>query len=315
MLIGDRFGSDRAGGTPDGRAAAVGSYGVCERITAEQARNFAYGIRLLPPTKRRAMSAIYAFARRIDDIADMPERRAADGGVAAPDGKLGRLAAARDALHRLGSPTDDPVLVALDDAARRFPLPLPAFDELIDGVEMDVRGVRYPDFAALTGYCRRVAGSIGRLSVGVYGAADPGEAERLADVLGLALQQTNILRDIGEDLAAGRLYLPADELAAYGIEVGADGELAPARRLAELVRFAARRAARSYDEGLTLLRLLDRRSAACTAAMAGIYRRLLDRIAADPGAVVRERVSLPTWEKAAVAITSLTDPRKLAGSS
>ncbi|SIR53162.1 presqualene diphosphate synthase HpnD [Micromonospora avicenniae] len=279
--------------------AVEAAYRHCEDITRSQAANFAYGIRLLPTAKRRALSAIYAIARRIDDIGD---------GDLPRDEKLFQLAETRAALRRL--PTDrggDPVLTALGHAATRMPIPLAAFDELIDGCVADVVGRRYDTFDGLVWYCRCVAGSIGRLSLGVFGVADPGPAARLADALGVALQLTNILRDLVEDRADGRIYLPAEDLRRFGctLELGGTGFTDPPERLTELVRFEAARAAQWYDDGLRLLPLLDRRSAACTAAMAGIYRRLLARIAADPLAVARTRVSLRGREKAWVAARAL----------
>ena len=175
----------------------------CERITREQARNFAWGIRLLPAPKRRALSAVYAMARRIDDIGD--------GDLPTAE-KLRLLAEARAAAAAPGDYPDDPVLVALDDAAARLPIPLDAFGELVDGCEMDVRGRTYETLDDLVDYCRCVAGSIGRLSLGrVRPAAvttGDGTAADLADTLGVALQLTNILRDIREDLGNGRVYLP-----------------------------------------------------------------------------------------------------------
>jgi len=275
------------------------AYRRCEDITRSRAANFAYGIRLLPPAKRRALSAIYATARRIDDIGD--------GGLP-PDEKLDRLAETRAALHRLPADGDgDPVLTALGHAAARMPIPLAAFDELIDGCAADVTGRRYATFDELVWYCRCVAGSIGRLSLGVFGTAEPARAAPLADALGVALQLTNILRDLVEDRADGRIYLPAEDLDRFGctLERRGAGFADPPGRLSELVRFEAARAARWYDTGLRLLPLLDRRSAACTAAMAGIYRRLLARIASDPLAVTRSRVSLPGREKAWVAARAL----------
>jgi phytoene synthase len=278
------------------------AYQRCEEITRTEAKNFAYGIRLLPPEKRLAMSALYAFARRVDDIGD---------GTAPAADKLQALEQTRSALAAVRDATapDDPVLLALGDAAGRFPIPLQAFGELIDGCEMDCRGTTYQSFDDLALYCRRVAGSIGRLSLGVFGLpagtdqAGRGEAERLADALGTALQLTNILRDIVEDRTTmGRVYLPADDLAAFGCRPDASG---PIPELGELVRFEAARAKGLYRDGLGLLCLLDHRSRACVAAMAGIYRRLLARIEEDPAAVLVRRVSLPTWEKAWVAARSL----------
>jgi phytoene synthase len=274
------------------------AYVRCEQITRTEARNFSYGIRLLPPDKRAALSAVYALARRIDDIGD---------GDLPPEEKLRRLADVRAALADPAA-QPDPVLVAVADAARRLPIPLPAFGELVDGVEMDVVGRRFADFDELVHYCRCVAGSIGRLCLGVFGARDLVAAAPLADTLGIALQQTNILRDIREDLGNGRVYLPQDELDRYGVTLRLDHDGALADddgALSAMVTFAARRAGGWYDDGLRLLPLLDRRSAACTAAMAGIYRRLSERIAAEPALVRDRRLSLSGWQKAAVAARSL----------
>jgi len=277
------------------------AYRQCERVTRERARNFYYGIRLLPPAKRSALCAVYALARRVDDIGD--------GQL--PDGeKLAQLAAVRAGLDTLGGDPsegddDDPVLVALSYATRHFPIPLAAFGELVDGVELDVRGTTYATFDELAHYCRCVAGSIGRLSLGVFGATDPPEAERLADSLGLAMQLTNILRDLREDAAAGRVYLPAEDLTRFGWDP-LSGNWAPDGHLTGLISFQAARAQRSFSEGLGLVPMLDRRSAACVMAMAGIYQRLLDRITRRPELVLRQRVSLHAWEKAEIAVRSLT---------
>ncbi len=278
------------------------AYQHCERVTKAQARNFSYGIRLLPADKRRALSAVYAFARRVDDIGD--------GSLAAAD-KLTALAAARVSVTGLGGPdaavARDPVLVALADAARRFEIPLSAFGELIDGCEADVRGTRYATFGELEHYCRCVAGSIGRLSLGVFGCADASVAAPLADALGVALQLTNILRDIREDFGNGRVYLPAEDLARFGAVLVA-GDAAGFRndgRLEDVVRFEADRARGWYATGLRLMPLLDRRSAASAGAMAGIYFRLLAHISASPAAALQRRLSLSTGEKAMVAARSL----------
>jgi squalene synthase HpnD len=275
------------------------AYAHCEHVTRTEARNFAYGIRLLAPSKRAALSAVYAFSRRIDDIGD--------GDAPEPD-KLSALARARADIDRIGTDTDDAVLVALGDAVRHHPIPLGAFGELIDGVEADVRGVHYDSIDDLVHYCRCVAGSIGRLSLGVFGGAEhPGAAER-ADALGVALQLTNILRDVREDLENHRVYLPAEDLDRYGVRLALDSHAlitGPRFPLVELMRFEADRARTWYARGLELLPMLDARSAACCAAMAGIYRRLLDRIAARPDLALDRRVSLPTREKVVVAIGSL----------
>ncbi|MGH3447283.1 MAG: phytoene/squalene synthase family protein, partial [Nocardioidaceae bacterium] len=154
------------------------SYDRCEQITKQEARNFSYGIRLLPVAKRRALSAIYAMARRIDDIGD--------GDQPAED-KQRRLKEVRESLADLGhQEATDPVLVALADTARRFPIPVAAFDELVDGCVADVTVHHYSTFEDLVGYCRCVAGSVGRLSVGVYDPPDLDRATPLADSLGVA---------------------------------------------------------------------------------------------------------------------------------
>jgi phytoene synthase len=274
------------------------AYAECERITWSQARNFAYGIRLLPPAKRRGLAVIYAFARRIDDIGD---------GTLPPEEKIAALEQARQAIATLTAASqDDPVLMALADVERNFPVPMPAFGELIDGCVADVRGTSYQTFDDLLYYCRCVAGSIGRLSLGIFGTGhDPAQAAELADSLGVALQLTNILRDIREDHQNGRIYLPAEDLAKFDCDPDRLGQ-STQPGFVRLVEFEAERARDWYATGWKLLSLLDRRSAACTGAMAGIYRRLLERIAAEPAAVLRGRMSLSGREKATVAVKALT---------
>jgi phytoene synthase len=254
---------------------------------------------LLPPAKRQALCALYALSRRIDDIGDDHERPVSD--------RTADLSRVRAALGSLDN-ASDPVLVAVADTARRHPVPLAAFDELIDGVFMDVTGRHYETFEDLVGYCRCVAGSVGRLCLGVFSDQPDQRAAGYADALGIALQQTNILRDIREDLYAGRVYLPQHDLDAYGVQLQLDeaGALSDKEGgLAELITGAAGRARDWYGRGLRLLPLLDRRSAACTGAMAGIYRRLLERIAADPSSVYDRRLSLSVWAKCAVAAGAL----------
>lgn len=295
--------------TPAPEAPAVAAaYRECEAITRREARNFSYGIRLLPSPKRRALSAVYALARRIDDIGDgdLPAER-----------KLELLGEVRDQVRAIKAGMyhrADPVAVAVADAARTYQVPVLVFEEIVEGCEADVRGTTYPTFDALLTYCRCVAGSVGRLSLGVFGVrrGDPAEAERLADTLGLALQVTNILRDVAEDRADGRVYLPKEDLDRFGctLELDARGRVAdPQERFAELVRFEAARAEERYAEGLRLLDRLDRRSAACVAAMAGIYHRLLHRIERDPVRVMSTRVRLSGGEKARVAVRALTGGR------
>ncbi len=306
-------------------AGLAQAYAACEAITRSEAANFYYGIRLLPRPRRRAMSAVYAFARRVDDIGD--------GELPAAE-KLRLLDAEAAALERLRAGElrtgGDPVVLALADAHERFALPADALAELIEGMRMDVRGVTYERFEELVVYCRRVAGTIGRISLAIFGLREDAgveseEAEAVADELGVALQLTNILRDIGEDAERGRVYLPREDLLRFGLVreedrrsaadmlaalagrsqgAGRGGERERRERrerLATLMRFEADRARQWFIRGMELAPLLDRRSAACVLAMAGIYRRLLERIAASPQQAISERVSLPVREKAWVA--------------
>jgi phytoene synthase len=325
-------------------APPVDAYRQCETITRKQAANFYYGIRLLPHDRRRAMCAVYAFARRVDDIGDGPLERAEK--LRRLDAEGLALASLSDSARALPSEGSDPVVVALADASERFSLPPAALGDLIEGVRMDVDGVTYERFEDLVLYCRRVAGAIGRVCLAIFGA--PGtagaaggrdsaagfDAEALADDLGVALQLTNILRDLREDARNGRVYLPAEDLRRFGlIDVGEEHLPDPAlaalarssapdrsardaggaaiegeqqaRQISALVRFEAERAQRWFDRGIELAPLLDRRSAACVLAMAGIYHKLLDRIEAHPERVMQGRMSLPPWEKAWVAAHSM----------
>lgn len=268
------------------------AYDECEAITRREAKNFAYGIRLLHPPERRALSAVYALARRIDDIGD---------GDAAPERKMEDLASVRKDLGTLQEVQGDLVLHAIADAKERYRLPMDAFGDLVAGCEMDVAGTTYPTIDDLVVYCRRVAGSIGRLSLAVFGAQDEPGAVGYADDLGVALQLTNILRDVREDGRRGRVYLPA----ADAEHVGSPSDLSDDDTLSALVAFECERAEAWFARGWKLLPVLDRRSQACVGAMAGIYLRLLRRITRDPGAVARGRVSVPASEKLWVALACL----------
>ena len=312
------------------------AYDRCEAITREQAANFYYGIRLLPRDRRRAMCGAYAFARRIDDIGDgeLPRERKRE--------LLDDAAIRLRELEAVGAaPGDDAVLVALADAHARFALPPGALGALIEGVRMDVDGVCFERFDELELYCRRVAGAIGRVCLAIFATragdrpagGEWARVEALADDLGVALQLTNILRDIREDADNGRVYLPGEDLRRFGV-LDAEGGAAGGRareeddmpraallrgtlngggasgdRLVALVRFEADRAERWFARGLALVPLLDRRSAACVSAMAGIYHRLLSRIEADPRRALHERVALSRREKAVVALRSVAGAR------
>jgi phytoene synthase len=307
--------------------AIADAYAHCEAVTRAEAANFFYGIRLLARERRRAICAVYAFARRVDDIGD--GELSCEQKMRLLDGEAAALAA----VERGAGPTSgaDPVMVALADAYRSFPLPHGALGELIEGVRMDVAGATYEQFEELVRYCRCVAGAIGRVCLAIFGlrdqtVVDRAMAERLADELGVAMQLTNILRDVREDAENGRVYLPAEDLRRFAVltgeerlsppevlaalaggggEDGGCGGHAAAQALPALVRFEADRAREWFERGIKLTALLDRRSAASVLAMAGIYRRLLERIAADPEEAVRTRISLPAREKAWVAVRGM----------
>jgi 15-cis-phytoene synthase len=269
----------------------AGAYRRCAEIARASGTSFYRGMRLLPRPRRDALFAVYAFARRVDDVAD---------GSLSVEAKRAALEQVRTDLADRDGRGDDAVLAALADACERFPIPLDAFEDLILGAEMDLDELDFPTFAELELYCRRVGGSIGRLSVGVFGASDMERALDLSDRLGVAFQLTNILRDVGEDRAQGRVYLPQEDLDRFGVDVAEPGP-----SFAELVHFEAARATDWYRAGGELLPLLDRPAASSVAAMAGAYRRLLRRIEREPDAVLTRRVSLPSWEKGWVAARSL----------
>ncbi len=297
------------------------AYRQCEALTRAAAGNFYYGIRLLPRDKRRAMCAVYAFARRVDDIAD---------GTLEREEKLRRLEVAAASLERLELDDPDPVLAALADASVRFRLPADALGDLIEGVRMDVLGSTYASFKDLEVYCRRVAGSIGRLCLAIFGARDWAgrPASELADDLGVALQLANIARDLREDAERGRVYLPARDLVRYHLhddgpldapalaaltreasvaepEMVAGFEGGDVGQLYALMRFQCLRSRDWFHRGMELVALLDRRSAACVLAMAGIYWRLLHHIEERPDRALARRARLRKREKAWVAARAL----------
>ena len=243
------------------------AYADVMRVTREQARNFAWGVMVLPRPKRQAVAALYAFARRVDDIAD--------SGLDAEERRR-RLEDCRASIETLpGSPNGDSVLVALADAMSRYPIPKSALLDLVAGGLMDVDKSRYANWQELHEYCRRVAGTVGLACTAVYSPRDPAAAEPLAERLGLALQQINIMRDVAEDWGLGRVYLPQDELAQFGVsEEDIEAQRAGPEWL-ELMSYQAARADRLLRAGLDLLALLDRRSALCVRTFAGVYRGLL----------------------------------------
>ena len=261
------------------------AYAEVGRITRREAKNFAYGIMVLPRPKRQAIAAIYAYARRVDDVADgelpLPEKRA----------KLEELRAMLE-----DEDPADPVFVALRDARERFGIPVAPLGALIDGGLQDTEQATYADFAELRGYCEKVAGAVGLACVPVYGSDDTEHAM----ALGIALQLINIIRDVDEDRQLGRVYLPQDELAAFEVD-----ELAPSPQFRELMAFETERARTYLAGGLRLLDSLDRHSALCVGTFAGLYRETLDRIEANGFDVFGEKTRLSTPRKLAVVARGL----------
>jgi phytoene synthase len=238
------------------------AYAEVQRVTRKRARNFAYGIMVLPREKRRAIAAIYAFARRVDDIAD------GDLPAAEKRAELVRLQVG------LQQPPSDAMLVALADARTRFPIPDAALHAFVDGGLQDLEQTRYSTFDELHGYCKKVAGAVGLACVAVYGSDD---VER-AETLGVALQLINIIRDVREDWELGRIYIPQDELTSFDVS---ENDIAAGRvtdRWRALMTFQAERARAYLQDGLGLLLTLDSRSALCVSTFAGLYRATLERI-------------------------------------
>ncbi len=269
------------------------AYQACREITRREARNFYYGFVLLPAQRREAIYAAYAFSRRCDDSVDGDEPL---------DEKLVALDRRREELARCYAgdpPADDPVLVALSDAVRRFAIPRTHLEHLLEGVEWDLQVARYPDFAALEEYCDRVAGAVGLVSLHVFGFTDVA-APRHARDLGVALQLVNIMRDVAEDAGRGRIYLPQDELRAHGVSEKEVLEGLSSERFQALMATQGARARRYFARGEQLLPLLDRRARMCVAILAGLYREILTSIESRDYDVFGERVALSTGRKLSV---------------
>jgi phytoene synthase len=270
------------------------AYEECQTIAKREARNFYYAFVTLPRPRRRAMYAAYAFSRLADDIAD---------GDADPRFKADRLIALRASLHTaLAGEPDGPIMTALADTARTYDIPESLFADVIDGVEMDLEPRRYATFDDLQEYCLKVASAVGLISIQVFGYNGE-KAKEYAMDLGLAMQLTNIMRDLREDAERGRVYLPQDELARFGYsEEDLKAGIINANFQA-LMRFQADRAKRYFDSGARLLPHLDPRSRGCAAGLHRLYSKLLDRMERRDFDVFSGRVSLPAWEKLRLTLT------------
>jgi 15-cis-phytoene synthase len=268
-------------------AALAEDYTRCADITRRASSNFYYAFMLLPLERRRALHAVYAFCRFVDDIAD-------DDTIARPAEMLARW---RDELQQVfaGTPTR-PVSRALADNVGRFNLPRRYFDEIIDGVEMDLTRRRYESFDELSLYCRRVASAVGLICIEIFGYRNP--ATRVyAEKLGLAFQLTNIIRDVREDAERGRIYLPLEDLRRFAVTEAELIEGAYSDRFRALMAFEALRASDFYREAAQALPTEDRPSMLSAEAMRLIYSALLERIVRSDYRVFDRRYRLSTPRK------------------
>jgi phytoene synthase len=260
------------------------AYAEVQRVTRREAKNFAYGIMVLPREKRRAIASIYAFARAVDDVAD---------GTLPPAEKRRLLEGLRASLD---APPTDAMSTALRDARERFGIPRDALSALVDGGLQDLEQETYASFDDLRGYCEKVAGAVGVACIAVYGSDDVEHAL----TLGIALQLINIMRDVAEDQELGRVYLPQDELERFGVT-----ELALTDEFRELMAFQAQRARAHLADGLQLLQTLDRRSALCVSTFAGLYSGQLERMEANGFDVFNASCRLSTRAKLGVVARGL----------
>ncbi len=295
---GDAGAPDRLAGsglrlpTPHSPLPIPHSFSVCRAITSAANSSFPLAFRLLSPAKRRAMNALYAYMRVTDDLADEP---------CEPEEKVRNLAAWRASLHAaLAGDFTHPVHPALVATVRRFGVPPQYLFDAIDGMETDTGPVRMQSFAELYPYCYRVASAVGLACVHVWGTRPGVEFEAPAEAAGIAFQLTNILRDLAEDFARDRVYLPADELARFGCPPERWSDPAHAEAFHELMRFQVARARDYYRRGAALLPMLSAEGRAIFHVMHGTYRGLLDEIERRDYDVFTRRVRVARWRKLAV---------------
>lgn len=281
------------------------AYLYCETLMRRRESNFSLGFTFLPEEKRRAIHVVYAFCRFVDDVSDEEEAEpgaAAKAGHAKADPRtlLGRWTQELDRVYKEGTATH-PISVALLDVLKRFKIPRDGFQDLVDGCVRDQEYKRYPDFKTLSGYCDLVATSIAKVSLPVYGfKKDPRILKHGRD-LSFAFQLTNILRDIAEDLERGRVYVPAEDFARFGLtpEVLAGGGCDPAKRDA-FFRFQGERCEAYFKSGWEVLEYLDADSRPCVKVMWAAYHRLLEKILADPALSLKSQTVLTPADKTAI---------------
>jgi squalene synthase HpnC/squalene synthase HpnD len=275
------------------------SYAACRNVARRAASNFYYAFYILPRSKRDALCALYAFMRLVDDVSDAPAIRG--NSSTSREARLAGLSRWRALLDQAvaGQWDAHPILPAFADTLRRFAIPSRYFHDLISGAEMDLTETRYSTFERLREYCYRVAGTVGLTCLHVFGSDHP-RAPELSERLGIAFQLTNILRDVREDFALGRVYLPEDELARFGCVRDDLGREAPTMALRELLRAHAERAWDLYREGSTLVGIVHPDSRAALWVLIRIYSSLLARIEERNFDVFSARVRLPLAEKARI---------------
>ncbi len=273
------------------------SYRAAAEVARTQARNFYYSFVVLPPEKRRALCAVYAFMRYCDDISD------GDGTAESKKAGLVRWRAQLDSALT-GQTGSNPIFPAFSDTVRRFRIPGDYFHWIIDGAEMDLTLDRYETFDDLYHYCFRVASAVGLVCVRIFGYSDE-RAIKLAEECGIAFQLTNILRDIKEDAAMGRIYIPADELRRFNCDPAdfKNGTLSEDFR--RLMSFQIERAQHYYEKAGHLLPLVDKPSRPSLWAMVKIYRGILEKIEKRRCDVFKERIRLSNSEKSVIMLRAL----------
>ncbi|MEQ1882137.1 MAG: presqualene diphosphate synthase HpnD [Burkholderiales bacterium] len=264
----------------------------CQDKAARSGSSFYYSFLFLPPERRRAITALYAFCREVDDVVD----ECADADIART-----KLAWWRTEIAAtFGGTAQHPVTLALAPAIANFQLPQADLQAVIDGMEMDLQYNRYPDFATLQTYCYRVAGVVGRMAARIFGYSEPATLS-YAEQLGQAFQLTNIIRDVGEDARRNRVYLPLDELAKFGVAASDVVHLRESDGFRRLIEFQIDRARQCYDQAIAALPEQDRRSQRAGLIMAGIYRALLEEIVRGGSRVLNQRTSLTPMRKLWIA--------------
>ncbi len=266
----------------------------CAALARREAANFYWGFIALAKEQRSAIYALYDFARQVDDAAD----------ESPPAEALPALVRQRQRLRLcLAGIREDPIMQVLGLAVERYGIPAAELEAVIDGVQSDLDKVRYADWPELRAYCESVASAIGRMCVRIWGFSESSALDRARD-LGLAMQLTNILRDVREDAGRGRIYLPQDDLRQFGVEEEPLLDAAPGAGWPALVRFEAGRARELFDSGLRVIAYIPFQPGVCVRTLAGIYTRILGIIEDDPWLPLERRVSLSSGAKARVLLRS-----------